>query len=487
MPTATVLGSVKDSTGAVVPGVRISARSTETGQSRIVTSGSDGAYRLSALPVGNYEIRVEHPGFRTKVQSGLNLAVGQEAVLNFALEIGAIEQTVEVTAEAPLVNTTSGSLGGLVDEKRIAELPLNGRNFVDLTFLQAGVQRDPASKAGGPIMRGDWFSGNGAPGRSNNFLLDGAMMTNLNGNSPATNADWSPGVEGIREFRVVTNSFSAEYGMKMGSQVTIASKNGTNAFHGSLFEYFRNSALDARNFFDKRTATTPRRLPAFTRNNLGGSVGGPIQRDKLFFFGVYELLKEQLGTTQNADVPTIEQRAAFTSPVTRPFLQFYPMPNITVNGILNRFNYSPTQPTTGNYGQMRSDYTLSNSDNMFVRYTVQDSQLTQPTSIPDFGSIRTGRAQFATLSESHIFSPTFLSTFRFSYSRTNDSGRNIFEPPGADISFVPGTAMGQLVVGGLTSIGPSSTNPLSAKQNIFTWSDDAIYTLGAHSLKFGTL
>lgn len=487
LPTATLLGSVKDSSGAVVPGANVSARATETGQTRVVTSGADGAFRLSALPVGNYEIRVEHPGFRTQVQSGLSLTVGQEAVLNFTMEVGAIEQTVEVTAEAPLVNTTSGTLGGLVDEKRIAELPLNGRNFVDLTFLQAGVQRDPASKAGGPIMRGDWFSGNGAPGRSNNFLLDGTPMTNLNGNSPATNADWSPGVEGIREFRVVTNGFSAEYGMKMGSQVTIASKSGGNAMHGSLFEYFRNSALDARNFFDKKTPTTPRRLPAFTRNNFGGSLGGPVIKDKLFYFGVYETLRERLGTTQNADVPTLEQRAAFTSPVTRPFLRFYPLPNVTVNGILNRFNYSPTQPTTGNYGQMRTDYTLSNSDNMFVRYTIQDSELTQPTNIPEFGSIRTGRAQFLTLSETHIFSPKLLNTLRISYSRTKDGGINTFEPAGPDISFVPGLGMGQLVVGGLTSIGPASTNPLSAKQNIFAYADDAIYTLGAHSMKFGTL
>ena len=405
-------------------------------------------------------------------------------MVNFALVVGGVEQTVSVTAEAPLVNTTSGSLGGLVDEQRMADLPLNGRNFVDLTFLQAGVQRDPTSKTGGPIMRGDWFSSNGTPGRSNNFLLDGAMMNNLNGNSPSTNADWSPGVEGIREFRVVTTGFSAEYGMKMGSQVTIVSKGGTNAFHGSLFEYFRNSALDARNFFDRKTAVTPRRLPAFVRNNFGGSVGGPIRKDKVFFFTVYEALKERLGTTQVSQVISTAAKAnPQNAAIIRPFLQFYPNPNLEKD----QFTYSPAQPTNGNYGQQRIDYNISTADSMFGRYTVQDSDLVLPNLIPRFGDDRTGRFQFITFSENHIFTPSLLNNFRFSYSRTNDGAKNLFEPAGAEFAFVPGLPMGLITIGGLTPIGPGGTNPLSAKQNIFTWSDDDFYTRGRHSLKFGAL
>lgn len=483
LPTATVLGVVKDSSGAIVPGANISARNTETGQVRSSVTGQDGSYRLAALQVGSYEVRAEHPGFQTAIRTGLTLAVTQEAVVNFTLEVGGIEQTVSVTADAPLVNTTSGVLGGLVDEKKMAELPLNGRNFVDLAFLQPGIQRDPTSKSGGPIMRGDWFSSNGTPGRSNNFLLDGAMMSNLNGNSPATNADWSPGVEGIREFRVVSNSFSAEYGMKMGSQVMIVSKGGTNSLHGSLFEYFRNSVMDARNFFDRKTTLTPDRLPNFVRNNFGGSVGGAIRRDKLFYFTVYEALKDRLGTTQVASVIPLAAKAGAVDPAIRPFLQFYPDPNLPGD----QFTYSPVQPTNGQYGQQRIDYNLSASDSMFGRYTIQDTDLVLPTVIPRFGDDRTGRAQFATLSENHIFSPALLNTARFSYSRTNDIGRNLYEPSGAEFTLVPGLNMGLIQVGGIATIGPSGVNPVIAKQNVFTWSDDIFYTHGSHSLKFGTL
>src|SRR3990172_2966696 len=263
LPTATILGTVKDSTGAVVAGATLTVANVETGQSRAGVSGGDGSYRFSALPVGNYQVRAEHPGFRSEVRSGLTLTVSQEAVVNFTLDVGAIEQTVAVTAEAPLVNTTSGSLGGLVDEQRVADLPLNGRNFLSLTLLQTGVQEHTNRTQTGALA-GTWFSSNGAPLRSNFYMLDGASMANLYGGNSSSISGTTLGVEGIREFRVATNSFSAEYGMAMGSQMLIVSKNGTNAFHGSLFEYLRNSALDARNFFDLKTPAAPRRLPAFT-------------------------------------------------------------------------------------------------------------------------------------------------------------------------------------------------------------------------------
>src|SRR5713226_8607437 len=234
LPTATILGVLKDSSGAVVPDAGITAKNLETGLTRTAVSGADGSYRLSALPVGAYEVRVEHPGFRTEVRSGLTLAVGQEAVVNLTLQVGAVEQTVAVTGEAPLVNTTSGSLGGLVDEQKVADLPLNGRNYIDLTLLQPGVQRLVNHNPG---QVGTWFSSNGAPLRSNYVLLDGAPMVNLIGASSSSISATTLGIEGIREYRVVTNSFSAEYGMTMGSQMVIVSKNGTNAFHGSVFEF----------------------------------------------------------------------------------------------------------------------------------------------------------------------------------------------------------------------------------------------------------
>ena len=292
-----------------MPEATLTARNVNTGQSRTTVSDRDGSYRFSALSVGSYEIQIEHPGFQSETRSGLTLVVGQEAVVNFVLQVGAMEQRVDVTADAPLVNTTSGSLGGLVDERKVADLPLNGRNYIDLTLLQPGVQQhknfNPTS-----VIRGSFLSSNGAPLRSNNYLLDGASMVNAYAAASASITGSTLGVEGIREYRVVTNSFSAEYGMTMGSQMMIVSKSGTNLFHGSLFEYLRNSALDARNFFDYKTNISPQRLPPFKRNNFGGSFGGPIRKDSTFFHLVYEGVRERLARLLTG--PITSAPSAFT-------------------------------------------------------------------------------------------------------------------------------------------------------------------------------
>ncbi|MBI2819437.1 MAG: TonB-dependent receptor [Acidobacteria bacterium] len=487
LPTATILGVVKDSTGAVIPNASLSARNVETALTRTAVSGADGSYRFVALPVGNYEVRVEASGFQTQVRGGLVLAVGQEAVINFISEVGTVEQAIEVTAEAPLVNTTSGSLGGLVDEQRVAELPLNGRNFIDLTLLQTGVQqhKNLSSVAG---FTGTWFSSNGAPLRSNSFLLDGAPMQNIYGGSSSSVSNSTLGVEGIREYRVVTNYFSAENGMTMGSQMTIVSKSGTNDFHGSLFEYLRNSALDARNFFDRTTATNTRRLPAFTRNNFGGSAGGPIKKDKTFFFVTYEGLRERLGRTLVTNV--IDPRNKVDgglvpqiSPITRPLLTLYPDPNLPNN----QFTFPFSQPTNEHYGQARGDYTISGSDTLFGRYTIHDVEQIKPLDFPQFTSAGVSRSQYSTLSENHVFSPVLLNTFRFSYSRTTILFNTPEGPIGPQFSFVQGKDIGTINIGGVTSFGPDLVTPVALKQNLFTWSDDLFYSLGSHSLKFGAL
>ncbi|MBI2817463.1 MAG: TonB-dependent receptor [Acidobacteria bacterium] len=487
LPTATILGVVRDASGAVMPEATLTARHQQTGQTRSALTAADGSYRFSALPVGPYEVRVEHAGFRSEVRSGLTLTVGQEAVVNFTLELGAVEQTVAVTAEAPLVNTTTGSLGGLVDEQRVADLPLNGRNYIDLTLLQPGVQQQSNRTYTGS-MTGTWLSSNGAPIRSNNYLLDGAIMQNLMGATSASVSGSTLGLEGIREYRVVTNSFSAEYGMTMGSQTMIVSKSGTNAFHGSLFEYLRNDNLDARNFFDRKTAITPGRLPEFKRNNFGASFGGPIQKDKTFFYGVYEGLRERLGITSvsNTIAPSSKVDGGLVpqiSPVIRPLLTLYPDPNLPNN----QFTFPFSQPTREDYGQMRVDTSYSNSDMIFGRYTASDAELIQALPFPQFQTVKTNRAQYATLSDSHIFSPALLNTIRFSYSRTNIFLSSPNDVSGPQFSFLPGRDLGQISIGGVSAMGPNNITPLQLKQNIFTWSDDLFYTAGRHSLKFGAL
>src|SRR2546422_2031247 len=363
LPTATVLGAIKDSSGAVIPGASITAKNVETGLTRSGVSAEDGAYRFSALPVGSYEVKVELAGFRTEVRSGLTLAVSQEAVVNFTMQAGAVDQTVVVTEDAPLVNTTAGAMGGLVDERKVAELPLNGRNFIDLTLLQPGITQQRNLGVAASTV-GTWFSSNGAPLRSNNYLLDGAIMTNLTNGTSASQDGSTLGLEGVREYRVITNSFSAEYGMTMGSQVMVVTKGGTNTLHGSLFEYLRNSALDARNFFDYKTVASNRRLPPFTRNQFGGSVGGPIKKDKTFFFGVYEGLRQRLGVTTisntigagchgtagavitNTACPQLGNVPSVTiSPGTAPILDLFSPPNLPKD----QFTFPFTQPTRDDY------------------------------------------------------------------------------------------------------------------------------------------
>jgi hypothetical protein len=511
LPTATILGVVKDSSGAVVPDTALTARNVETGQTRTTVSAADGSYRFSALPVGAYEVRAEHPGFQTAVRSGLTLSVTQEAVVNFSLQVGAVTETVSVTAEAPLVNTTSGSLGGLVGEQTVADLPLNGRNYIDLTLLQPGVTQAVTPPTS--LNRGLWFSSNGAPVRSNNFMLDGALLRNQQGLTSAGVTGDTLGVDGIREYRVITNNFSAEYGMKIGSQVVMVSKGGTNSFHGDVFEYLRNSALDARNFFDLKSAATGPgfRLPPYKRNQFGASAGGPIKKDKTFVYGVYEALRERLGITILDTVPsagchgaagaTITNTAcpqlgavasAKISPVTAPLLSQYPIPNVANNG----FTYPFSQPTRDDYGQIRVDHTFSSNDNLFGRYTIDDTERLSPVTGQTYPQATTSwlsRNQYATLSESHIFSSALLNTARFSFSRTGPRLASYTTVAGPQYGFVadplnnPDQEMGVLSIGGITTMGPTTQGPNWLLQNIFTWSDDLFYTRGKHTLKFGTL
>src|SRR5712671_4125789 len=303
LPTGTILGTVKDASAGAVAGTSVTILNKDTGLSRTMTTNEDGTYRVPGLPVGQYEVKFEKQGFETLTQQGLTLEVTQELVLNADLKVGTASQAVTVTGEAQLVNTTSSSLGGLVNEQKIADLPLNGRNYIDLTLMQAGVtQHKNITQVAGTT--GTYFSSNGATVRSNNYLLDGASMVNVYGASSGSVATTTLGVDGIKEYKVVTGTFSAEYGLTMGSQMVIVSKGGTNAFHGDVFEYHRDDVLDAANFFDKPTVANGfRRLPFFVRNNFGAAAGGPIRKDKTFIFGVYEGLRERLGKTTIDSVP----------------------------------------------------------------------------------------------------------------------------------------------------------------------------------------
>src|SRR2546426_1108471 len=515
----TILGVVKDASGAVIPGVSVTIINEETNLTRTVITGENGAFRAPALPVGRYTVRVELTGFQTQTQRGLTLEVAQELVVNPILQVGAAaQQEVTVNSAAPLVNTTTCSLGNVVNEQAMADLPLNGRNYVDLTMLQPGVAQQ-VTNPGALFSFGTYFSANGAPVRSNNFILDGAITVNGGGGSAASLSGTTLGVDGIREYKVVTSAFSAEYGLVMGSQTVMVSKNGTNQWHGDLFEYLRNSALDARNFFDYSGNLGGRRLPPFQRNSFGAALGGPIQKDKTFFYGVYEGLRQNLGVTildnvlpvachqlvnpgtnnttlanPAACAPTLTSSSVVPQ-VIQPFLDLYPLPNLPGN----QFTFPSSSKQREDYGQIRVDHNFSAADTFFSRYNIDDDDLNNATNniralasgaaFPGIRTLGTSRSQSATVSEGRVFSPALLNTARLSFSRTNFGTSTLSDTNlvGPRYSLTSGLPVGQIQVsGGITGF-QGLMIPGYQIQTVYTLSDDLYYTKERHALKFGML
>src|SRR5438093_3337181 len=300
--TATILGVVKDASGALVPGVSITVKHTETGLTRAAISGETGDYNVPLLPVGAYEIATTMPGFKQQVRSGINLIVGQQAVINLTLEVGAAGETVTVTEAAPLVNTTLSSTSGLITEQQVKELPLNGRSFDQLLAINVGVVNNTSNMGTGAYPG---FSVAGHRTEANRFLINGVDW--IGGNAAANNITPTGasaqllGVEAVREYNVLEHTYGAEYGKRSGGQVSIVTSSGTNDWHGSLFEYHRNDVLDTRDFF--ATEKVP-----FKRHQFGGTIGGPLKKDKLFVFGNYEGFQQRLGQSNRAIVPDVQSR-----------------------------------------------------------------------------------------------------------------------------------------------------------------------------------
>ena len=489
LPTAAISGQVRDSSGAAIPGATVTAHNRETGRSRTTETSLNGRYSLAALPVGVYDVRVEAVSFRPEVRQELKLEVGQEAVLNFALVVGTVQETVTVIAEAPLVETTSGSLGGIVSDERVADLPLNGRNFNDLVLLQTGINVHRPVSTTSSSARGLAFSSSGASIYSNYMVMDGANLTAARGRTGASMSGAMLGVEGIQEFRVITNAFPAQYGVTVGSQVSVVSKSGTNTFHGSVFEFLRNDKLDARDFFARQ------KLP-LRRNNFGGAIGGPIRRDKTFFHLTYEGLRERIGqpkvlTTVNAPARQDGFIVPRVAESVKPHLALYPLPteplptDPTGASGLGRLTFGFSQPTKEDFGQARVDHNFSQSDNLFFRWTVADSSQSKKPNFPQFDDSGISRSNFLTLGENHTFSPTLLNVFSLSYSRTLELEDSPADPA---FGFEPGLQMGELThQSGLSTIGPRGTTPLDFRFHDVSLSNDVFWSRGSHSLKFGTL
>src|SRR5216684_1964792 len=279
--TGTILGSVTDQSGAALPGVTVTVKNHDTGLTRSVLTDASGGYRASGLSLGGYEVRAELEGFQVVLRKGITLTVGREAVVNFKLALARVSETVVVQAEAPLVNTTESTVSHLVDEQKIHELPLNGRDFSQLILLQPGVILSRNSASSANVGRGLKISVAGSRPNQNLFTLDGTDYNDALNNAPASAQGLMTGVETIKEFQVLTNTMSAEYGRASGGVFNVVTKSGTNDYHASLFEFHRNDRYDAKSYFDQTK-------PDFRRNQFGASAGGPLVRDRMFFFTSFE-------------------------------------------------------------------------------------------------------------------------------------------------------------------------------------------------------
>src|SRR5207302_242243 len=372
--TAAITGTVTDTSGAAVPGAAVTVKHLETGLTRAVQADASGNYSVPSLPVGEYELTAEKMGFQREVRRGINLLVAQEAVVNLTLQVGSIVQQVTVTEAAPLINTTTTSTSGVISEQQIKELPLNGRSFDQLLTLNVGMANNSANT----LNNSAWtaFSVAGKRPETNRFLINGVDYIGANASglfiTPSGASGMLLGVDAVREYNVLPNSYGAEYGKRAGGQISIVTSSGTNQLHGDLFEYVRNSAFDARNFFDATTSTPP-----FKRNQFGASLGGPLKKDKLFLFGNYEGFRQRLAVSSVAVVPGTNARLgllpngktcdASGNCVNQAMVAyanaFWPAPtgpdfaNGTANAVTN-----PPQSSREDFGLMRFDYTISRAD-----------------------------------------------------------------------------------------------------------------------------
>lgn len=499
--TGTISGTVRDSSGAVLPGARVVVQNEDTGFARTFTADGDGRYSALSLNLGNYQVTATQEGFQTEVRRGIVLTVGREELVDLSLSVGATSQTVEVSGGASLVESTTAALGSLVDDRTIRALPLNGRSYTQLALLQPGViLTSPGQTASTAYTfgTGSRYSVGGQLPNSNLFLLDGTDINDQANGTPGGAAGTNLGVDTILEFKIFTNSFKAEYGHSSGSIVSAVTRSGSNGFHGTAFEYIRNHVLDAKNFFDTGAP------PPFIRNQFGGVLGGPIKKDKTFFFLGYEGLRQGLGTTQFATVPTALARQGVlptgnvtVNPAVVPFLNLYPLPNGHDFGDgTAQFVSSPTVITNEDYGMGRLDHQLTPNNSIFIRYTFDQDSVNAPLNLPDQVAVSATRRQYTTAQLNSILGSKALNNVRFAFNRTHSFFNQVTTPdPGPSVSIIPGQPLGGLAVGGIVTAGATrAVAPLgpTAGQGSFLWAydiietgDDFSYIAGKHTLKIG--
>lgn len=501
--TAVLQGRVIDQNGAVVPRARISAHSTATGLRRAGEADSEGNYQIAALPVGKYRVEVNAVGFRTEIIEHLSLEVARIVVQDFRLEVGDITQTINVTPEALLIEVTTVSVGQVIDQRSVQELPLNGRHFIDLGLLVPGSVTPPQNGNLSPPARGQGsFALNTAGNREDtiNYQING-----INLNDQINNIiTFLPPLSSIQEFKVDNSTFSAEYGRNSGAIVNIATRRGANDIHGELFEYFRNDALDARNFFN----FTSNQPPPFKRNQFGGSLGGPIVlprfgeggsplsyngKNRTFFFFSYEGLRQAQGVDVNSLVLSDTQRASVTDPVINKLIGLIPRANFTDSSGASRFVGSAAAAVVVDQWAVDISHKFNDSDQVNGYYAVQLDDRNEPTAlgntIPGFGDIRRGVRQIFTLNYTHIFTRNTVNEARFGFNRISFTAL-------AAAPFNPGEfgirnginrvgALPQINVAGGLNFGGPTLLPSGRGDTSFVFSNTLSQFHGRHSIKFG--
>jgi outer membrane receptor protein involved in Fe transport len=486
---ADLSGVVRDSSGAVVARAPVTVRHLATNHTRQAPTDDRGRYAFPELEVGRHEVTVESAGFRPS-RLLVDLSIGQNAEADIVLFPGALSEKVEVSAAPPglAVETRSSTYGQLVSREQIESLPLNGRDFSQLILLQPGAVQARSDQGDILTGKGAKISVHGARTSQNAYMLDGTDILDALGRNAASAQGLVSGIESVQEFTVLTNTYSAEYGRAAGGVFNIVTRSGSNEFHGSAFEFFRNSALDARNFFDLEK-------PPFNRHQFGLSASGPVMKDKAFFFFSYEGLRERLGLTDVEPVPSLAARrgaflpsGATISPAVVPYLALIPLPTIdNPTGekatFIGRFN----QRSNLDAYNARLDYALSSRDSLFLRYTQNDSDILflNPETFPDFPNQGRNNQKFLTFGETHIFASGPVNSFRYAFNRTtpaeNPSPQNGF----TDIAFIPNELVGDVAIGGFKRFGTDRNTPRSFFQNTNQLSDDLSIVHGAHVLKVG--
>ena len=498
MVGGTISGDVVDPAGSAIGRAEVVIRNDETGSERKFVTADGGTFSAPSVAVGVYSVTVSRDGFAPLTRTGIGLTVGQNVQLHLVLTIGSVEQTLSVVDTPAVVDTSTLQTQGLVDERQVKELPLNGRSFDQLIELNPSSVSYTTQRSGGVGTSnssvGNMYSVSGRRPQDNLFLLNGIEYTgaSLINVTPGGTSGQLLGVDAVREFNVVSDTYGANYGKRTGAQVSIITASGGNKVHGSVYEFLRNSALDARNYFDQAD------IPEFQRNDFGAALGGPLRHDKLFGFGNYEGYRQHLGLSAVSFVPDNASRAA-ASPIVQPLLALWPVangpellnPNGTPSGIAEAFA-NPPQHVREDFGTTRVDANLTANDLLFGVYTADDSDANTPSQNPYSTIYERLREQVVSVQEQHVFSPNLLNTLRIGFSR----GAYYFtgQAPGSVPGWVAGKPVGAVVISGSTASNGASQVTLGgantgsnnqAVRNLFTVDEHVFWTHGRHQVEFG--